>query len=114
MSLFDGLVRTAAQRQRAQRAQNGLSSFDLFGSYGAMPLFDLASLAKPLVTAPLAHAFLDLDADRRWALGFYDRRDPLTVRQLLSHSAGLPPWLPFTGEPLAAQLRRGFPVGAHP
>lgn len=79
-----------------------------------MTPFDLASLTKPLVTATLAHAFLDLDADRRFVLGFHDRKAPLTVRQLLSHSAGLPPWLPFTGEPLAAQLRRGWPVGAHP
>ncbi|WP_243324258.1 serine hydrolase domain-containing protein [Geothrix sp. SG200] len=74
--------------------------------------YDLASLAKPLVTAPLALAFLDLDADRRWALGFQDRDTPLTARQLLSHSSGLPPWRPFTGEPLAAQLRR--PVPDHP
>jgi CubicO group peptidase (beta-lactamase class C family) len=74
--------------------------------------YDLASLTKPLVTAPLALAFLDLDADRRWALGFHDREAPLTVRQLLSHSSGLPPWRPFTGEPVAAQLRR--PVPEHP
>ena len=79
-----------------------------------MTFFDLASLAKPLVTATLAHAFLDLDADRRWALGFHDRAEPLTVRQLLSHSAGLPPWAPYTGEPLAEQLRLGLPTGSHP
>jgi len=74
--------------------------------------YDLASLAKPLVTAPLALAFLDLDADRRWALGFHDREMPLTARQLLSHSSGLPPWRPFTGEPVAQQLRRE--VAGHP
>ena len=74
--------------------------------------YDLASLAKPLVTAPLALAFLDLDADRRWSLGFPDRPEPLTVRQLLSHSSGLPPWRPYTGEALAPQLRR--PVPEHP
>jgi len=74
--------------------------------------YDLASLAKPLVTAPLALAFLDLDADRRWALGFHDRETPLTVRHLLSHSSGLPPWRPFTGESLADQLRH--PVAGHP
>ncbi len=79
-----------------------------------VPWFDLASLAKPLVTAPLALAKLDLDLDRRAQLGFERRPGPLTVRQLLSHSAGLPPWLPFTGEPLARQLERGFPAGAHP
>ena len=76
------------------------------------PFYDLASLAKPLVTAPLALAFLDLDMDRRWALGFHDRETPLTVRQLLSHSSGLPPWRPFTGEPVAVQLRR--PTAGHP
>lgn len=74
--------------------------------------YDLASLTKPLVTTPLALAFLDLDADRRWVLGFHDRGTPLTVRQLLSHSSGLPPWRPFTGEPVAAQLRRE--VADHP
>jgi len=72
-------------------------------------LYDLASLAKPLVTAPLALAFLDLDADRRWALGLAERETPLTVRQLLSHSSGLPPWRPYTGEPLATQLHRAVP-----
>ena len=76
------------------------------------PFYDLASLAKPLVTAPLSLAFLDLDADRRWTLGFQERDRPLTVRQLLSHSSGLPPWRPFTGESVAAQLRRDLP--AHP
>lgn len=79
----------------------------------SVTFYDLASLAKPLVTAPLAHAYLDLDADRRWQLGFHDRGKPLTVRQLLSHSAGLPPWLPYTGEPLAAQLRRTPLPGEH-
>lgn len=78
------------------------------------PLFDLASLAKPLVTAPLALRHLDLDRDRRSELGLDFWPRPLTVRQLLSHSAGLPPWLPFTGEPLADQLSRGFPAGSHP
>ena len=78
-----------------------------------LKFYDLASLAKPLVTAPLAHAYLDLDADRRWQLGFSDRESPLTVKQLLSHSAGLPPWLPYTGEPLAAQLRRTPLPGNH-
>lgn len=74
--------------------------------------YDLASLTKPLVTAPLALAFLDLDADRRWALGFHDRETPLTVRQLLSHSSGLPPWRPFTGASVAQMLRPE--AGGHP
>ena len=79
-----------------------------------MTFYDLASLTKPLVTATLAHAYLDLDADRRWQLGFHERDKPLTVRQMLSHSAGLPPWLPYTGEALAAQLRRTPLPGNHP
>mgnify|MGYP000928039718 CR=1 FL=1 len=74
--------------------------------------FDLASLTKPLVTAPLALAYLDLAMDRRWQLGFTGWETPLTARQLLSHSAGLPPWRPFTGEGVARQLSR--PVGADP
>jgi CubicO group peptidase (beta-lactamase class C family) len=76
--------------------------------------FDLASLAKPLVTAPLALAHLDLDVDRRAELGFHDQAEPLTVRQLLAHASGLPPWRPYTGEPLAAQLRREGPLGVLP
>ena len=76
---------------------------------GATVFYDLASLTKPLVTAPLALAFLDLDADRRWALGFHERDTPLTVRQLLSHRSGLPPWRPYTGESVAVQLRREVP-----
>jgi len=75
--------------------------------------FDLASLTKPLVTARLALDLLDLDSDRRAQLGFLDRREPLTVRQLLSHSSGLPPWLPFTGQSLSDQLAQGFPEGVH-
>lgn len=82
--------------------------------------YDLASLAKPLVTAPLAHAFLELGADRRFALGFHDRDAPLTARQLLCHSAGLPPWRPYpaTGHrppaTVAEMLRREAPSQAHP
>lgn len=75
-------------------------------------LYDLASLTKPLVTAPLALAFLDLDTDQRWRLGFHDRETPLSVRQLMSHSSGLPPWRPFTGEPVAELLRRE--IAGHP
>ncbi len=79
-----------------------------------MTFHDLASLAKPLVTATLAHAFLDLDADRRYLLGFHDRVEPLTARMLLSHSSGLPAWRPFPGAPLAEQLRRELDEGGHP
>lgn len=72
--------------------------------------YDLASLTKPLVTAPLAFRHLDLDAE--WP--FPAACPPVTARRLLSHTAGLPPWLPFTGEPLAQQLGQPQPWGAHP
>jgi CubicO group peptidase (beta-lactamase class C family) len=67
-------------------------------------LFDLASLTKPLVTAPLALEHLDLDRDWGPELGFRDWPGPVTPRRLLSHSAGLPPWLPYTGVPLSEQM----------
>jgi CubicO group peptidase (beta-lactamase class C family) len=67
-------------------------------------LFDLASLTKPLVTAPLALEHLDLDRDWGPELGFKDWSGPVTPRRLLSHSAGLPPWLPYTGVPLSEQM----------
>jgi CubicO group peptidase (beta-lactamase class C family) len=57
-------------------------------------LYDLASLAKTLVTAPLAIERLDLEKDRRDQLGLIAQQ-PITVRQLLSHTSGLPPWLPY-------------------
>lgn len=78
------------------------------------PFFDLASLTKPLVTAPLALRYLDLEQDHRLELGLEDWPVPLTARALLSHTAGLPPWLPFTGDALASQLRREVPEGLHP
>jgi len=74
-------------------------------------LYDLASLAKALVTAPLALQHLDLDIDRREQLGFvgeYARAEPITARMLLSHQAGLPPWLPFSPDSSVAQLVTTF------
>ena len=65
---------------------------------GLPPFYDLASCTKAVVTAPLALEFLDLEKDRREQLGFvgkFARAEPLTVRNLLSHSSGLPPWLPY-------------------
>lgn len=65
---------------------------------GLTPFYDLASCTKAVVTAPLALEFLDLEKDRREQLGFegdFAREEPLTVRDLLSHSSGLPPWLPY-------------------
>jgi CubicO group peptidase (beta-lactamase class C family) len=61
-------------------------------------LFDLASLTKPLVTAFLAAYFIDR---KQWRLDDEARRFlpaltlPVTLGQLLTHSAGLKPWHPF-------------------
>ena len=79
--------------------------------------FDLASLTKPLVTTPLALKYLDLDRDLTDIPVFSDFRKqgwPLTARQLLSHTAGLPPWLPYSGVPLAQQLTSPLRWNEHP
>ena len=69
-------------------------------------LYDLASLAKTLVTAPLAIEQLDLEKDRRNQLGLIAEQ-PITVRQLLSHTSGLPPWLPYDANvTLQSQLKQ--------
>jgi len=61
---------------------------------GEQQLFDLASLSKTLVTAPLALQHLDLYRDRREQLGLVGG-EAITVAQLLSHTAGMPIWLPY-------------------
>jgi CubicO group peptidase (beta-lactamase class C family) len=61
-------------------------------------LYDLASLTKPLVTAFLAVYLLE---KKQWHLQDEVKRFfptfplPVTLEQLLTHSAGLPPWHPF-------------------
>jgi CubicO group peptidase (beta-lactamase class C family) len=61
-------------------------------------LYDLASLTKPLITAFLAVYLLE---KKQWRLEdevrrfFPDFTLPITLEQLLTHSAGLPPWHPF-------------------
>ncbi len=78
--------------------------------------FDLASLTKPLVTAPLcmaaiAQGLIDLDdpLTRFFPPGSVppDKQD-ITVKQLLSHSSGLAPYKPFYNEliKIPAESRR--------
>lgn len=62
-------------------------------------LFDLASLTKPLITAFLAARLIEAG---EWRLQDEARRilpeltgPPVTLVQLLTHSAGWPPWHPF-------------------
>ena len=75
--------------------------------YGGVALasstrFDLASLTKPLVTAPLCmaaiqHGLLNLDDPlcRFFPGDVPGDKKAITVRRLLSHSSGLPPYKPF-------------------
>lgn len=76
--------------------------------------YDLASLAKPLITAPLAFSFLNLDQDYSQSLGFDGSAYNLTTRALLSHCSGLPPWLPYNSTPLKTLLESDIPWGVHP
>ncbi len=64
--------------------------------------FDLASLTKPLVTAPLCMTAVQggsFDLDDPISRFFPGRvpedKTAITVRSLLSHSSGLPPYAPF-------------------
>jgi len=67
-------------------------------------LYDLASLTKTLVTAPLALKHLEFSRDYSSELGL---EGSYTLRELLSHTAGLPPWLPFSpGLRVSDQLRQ--------
>lgn len=57
------------------------------------PVYDVASLTKPLVSYPLARTHLpDLEASvAHYLPGF---PPAITIRNLLNHTAGLIPWLP--------------------
>jgi len=61
-------------------------------------LYDLASLTKPLITAFLAAYFIE---KKQWKLSDGVRRFfpacalPVSLEQLLTHSAGFRPWHPF-------------------
>jgi CubicO group peptidase (beta-lactamase class C family) len=77
---------------------------DLFGgrSMTLETLFDLASLTKPLATVPAVMHLVDrgvLDLDQPCGDILPDvpatDKQAITVRQLLNHSSGLPPWRPF-------------------
>jgi len=74
-------------------------------------IYDLASLTKPLVTGLLCVGLvqsgqLALDSSIANYLGEFDRpdKDGITVRQLLTHSSGLPAWRPLY---LTAEGRAG-------
>ncbi len=82
-------------------------------------IYDLASLTKPLLTALLAASRLErgeLDLRRPVDHYFANPVWPARVEELLTHTAGLPPWHPFYlfPEPFAAQLRRLQPGATRP
>lgn len=77
----------------------------------SLTLYDLASVTKVTALTPLAlfaasQGVLDLDAPiQRYVPEFVGpRKDDVTVRQLLTHSSGLPAWRPLYME---AATRRG-------
>ena len=60
---------------------------------GFDPVYDVASLTKPLISYPLARIHLpDLEAPVAQYLP--DFPPAITIRNLLNHTAGLIPWLP--------------------
>jgi CubicO group peptidase (beta-lactamase class C family) len=75
---------------------------------GALPVsettvFDLASLTKPIVTAPLTLKWhetkrLNLEALVSSSLPAFVRQEEMTLRHLLSHTSGLPAYLPIHEE----------------
>lgn len=65
-------------------------------------IYDLASLTKPLITALLCARRIELgeltlDSSVSHYLGEFDRTDKqtITVRELLTHTSGLPAWRPL-------------------
>ena len=65
-------------------------------------IYDLASLTKPLVTALLCARRIELgeltlDSSVSHHLGEFDRTDKqtITIRELLTHTSGLPAWRPL-------------------
>lgn len=59
-----------------------------------VPVYDTASLTKPLLTFPLVQSMLkDLDQPLKHFLP--ETRLQATIRQLSSHTGGLKPWLPL-------------------
>ncbi len=66
-------------------------------------LFDIASLTKPVSTATLMmfavqEGSLSLDSPVRRYLPEFNRPESITLRQALSHTSGLPAWLPIYQE----------------
>lgn len=65
-------------------------------------LFDLASLTKPLAMAVACMVLvqqdrldLDLPCAAIWPSFFKEDKKKITPRHLLSHTSGLPPWMPY-------------------
>lgn len=65
-------------------------------------IYDLASLTKPLITGLLSARLvergeLEIDSRVSEVLQEFDRPDKseITIRQLLTHTSGLPPWRPL-------------------
>ncbi len=100
----------------AVAAPGRLLHLSAHGRAGPRPLaatdrFDVASLTKVMATGTLcarlaAEGALPLDAPAaRWLPGFRGDKAAVTLRHLLAHASGLPPWRP---------LHAAVPAGAAP
>ena len=100
----------------AVAAPGRLLHLSAHGRAGPRPLavsdrFDVASLTKVMATGTLcarlvAEGALELDAPAsRWLPGFRGDKAAVTLRHLLAHASGLPPWRP---------LHAAVPPGAPP
>lgn len=58
------------------------------------PVYDIASLTKPLLTFPLVHSVLG-NLDHKLIRFLPDTKLTATLRQLAGHTAGLKAWLPL-------------------
>ncbi|HEX5506328.1 MAG TPA: serine hydrolase [Thermomicrobiales bacterium] len=106
---FPGAVALVARRGviALHAAFGQLGTGDLARPMPRDAIFDLASLTKvvaclPLVLLQVGRGHLALDEPvatvfPRFAAGDDPRRERVTVRHLLTHTAGLPAWLPLFG-----------------
>src|SRR5262245_26566940 len=103
----DGFVASGAVGRAAVEPQPRLATLDT--------IYDLASLTKPLVTSFLLLRLrrelgLTADLPARRFLPEIDRLDKkeITIGQLMTHTSGLPDWVPFylEGDSIADYLRQ--------
>ena len=77
---------------------SGTFDFDSNEKINDSTQFDLASLTKAIVTVPVFYSLFasqELSANDKISRFFGDFERDITIQELLSHTSGLPAWLPF-------------------